>query len=68
MKATDLPRPACALGYTSVQLLAMLGPDRFAELTRRLRVQTVKCDEGAGCGAHGVVIPERELRAFLARR
>ena len=68
MRVTELPNPACVLGYTSVQLLDLLGPDRFADLTRRLRGPAVECRGRVDCGPHGAVVPEGDLKAFLARR
>jgi hypothetical protein len=68
MRVTDLPKPACSFGYTSVQLLHLLGPDRFAELTRSWRARMVECGVGSGCGPHGVVLPVVQLKMFLVRR
>lgn len=79
MSPADLPRPACRLGYTSTQILGVLGADRTARLNRwldeRPSAARPTCDGGRGsadapteraCGPHGAVVPAAELENFLA--
>lgn len=82
MRPDGLPRPACALGYTSAQVLGVLGPDRTARLNRWLDTRSAArpiC-EGRGngnhpdrsgpeatCGPHGLVVPAADLETFLDR-
>ena len=67
MMVNELPNPGCQVGYTFTQLRELLGPVRFAKLTGWLGDQTVECND-SGCGAHGAVVREIDLRAFLNGR
>jgi hypothetical protein len=39
MSAARLPGAACTLGYTSTQLLGILGPERFGLLTEWMQAR-----------------------------
>lgn len=80
MSPADLPRPACRLGYTSTQVLGILGADRTARLNRWLDERSSPTRPVCGgrrdsrdarpeppCGPHGAVVPADELENFLAR-
>jgi len=74
MGATDLPRPACARGYTAAQVLGILGSsqERVAELRQWMTehdLHPVTCaDNKTDSGPHGSVIPQAALSRFLETR
>jgi len=74
MRATDLPRPACARGYTAAQVLVILGSSqqRVAEMHRWMSergLDPVTCTDGkTDSGPHGSVIPQAALSRFLETR
>lgn len=75
----DLPTPACRYGYPQGQVAAILGP-RLGDFGRWLSGQTMSgCDgreydyeasdyRDTGCGPHGIVVHESDLRRFLSGR
>jgi hypothetical protein len=77
MRAGDLPAPACRLGYTSAQVLGVLGAERTARFNRWMDERTADrpvcegrdsaAERGGGCGPHGAVVPAADLATFLAR-
>lgn len=70
MAATGLPEPVCVSGYTSVQVLLILGAQgRVAEMHdwmrgRGIHLAACVCGE-AGRGPHGSVVPQAAVRRFL---
>jgi hypothetical protein len=73
----DLPAPACRLGYTSAQVLGILGAERTARfncwIDERAADRPV-CEgrdspsgQRGGCGPHGAVVPASDLATFVAR-
>ena len=74
MRATDLPRPACARGYTAAQVLGILGSSqqRVAELHQWMSehdLHPVTCaDARTDSGPHGSVIPPAAFSRFLETR
>ena len=74
MRPTNLPAPGCRLGYTTTQLLGILGPERAARFHKWMSTRTyADCDrrtaddDARGSGPHGRVIPPDDLKAFLKR-
>lgn len=79
MKATDLPAPACRFGYTTTQLLGVIGVYRLEDFHRWMQNRpSPLCDgrlyddetgamQATGCGPHGWVVPPEDLKLFLRR-
>ncbi len=73
MRATDLPRPACARGYTAAQVLVILGSqDRVSDMQGWMGerdLHPLMCEDGTtDSGPHGSVIPHAALSRFLETR
>ena len=76
MRPGELPHPACRLGYTSAQVLGVLGADRAALFNRWMderRTERPTCEGSADararrepeCGPHGQVVPAAALKHFV---
>lgn len=76
--SADIPRPICDVGYPQSQLETMLPVVRLKQFYVWMRGQTFSECNGllfngknlvpSGCGPHGYVYYESDVRAFLAGR
>ena len=71
-QASRLPEPVCQLGYTSAQLLGILGAERAVRFHEWMQTRTyARCDRASdedaarGSGPHGRVVPPSDLERFL---
>jgi hypothetical protein len=77
---TQLPKPDCELGYPHYQVETLLTGPRLTAFKNFMRGQTMSiCDgrsynyasseyEDTGCGPHGGVVYESDLKSFVNGR
>ena len=72
MAASELPEPACVSGYTSAQVLLILGTqERVADLHNWMGshgISAATCVGEVRSGPHGSVVPQAVLARYFARR